>query len=584
MSTGVPGFFGQKAASGYPPIIDSVTLTELSPGDGTLFGNQAFGIDVVMTDPGKPVAGKALKGYIDGTFNEPILTDFLLTAARNNFNPDKTFYAVDSSGAAFDGGAGSPTTSNFVSVAHFAQRLDRVNLYDNHFLAVTDDNKLAYSLGGLVWEMHDAGIPGAIFRKVQPFYTEEGVDGDPIFVACGELSGGGYFLATCYNKTSFVLDQTLGSEVVSLARGGDRPSQRGTGVYACTATNVYQRQDPDFDWVAVNAGGGPYQYADGFFTIGGGVLYGSGGAFDNFGLVPQPTLTGAFDDRHDRPSAFTQGSFRFYGEGGIVNADANNLTVQQQTTASQYSSLYGKQVYGSPGIASVTGGVTPIGDGNAPLTYARDIVGSIPGYNDENKLRSYQYNNTVSVVVGNGGQIIFAVKQTTTVRFKSDLNLSLIDKYDTLTQVYDNTEFPASTWIVLDKYTTGGDYWMELIATGDPYYWASGLFEYYAAQGRTRFRGGSTPVGPTRRYLGMTNYAGAYNNVESLVSTDPGFTDQQTTSDTIPDIRFPIFVTDDSGFNNRLEDYVQPGATFTVELQASNLSGSDTDSDTVTPS
>lgn len=581
MSTGVPGFFGQKAASGYPPIIDSVTLTELSPADGTLFGNQAFGVDVVMTDPGKPVAGKALKGYIDGTFNEPVLTDFLASAVRNDFNPDKTFYAADGSGAAFDGGAGSPTTSNFVSVAHFAQKLPGFgNLFDNHFLAVTDDNKLAYSLGGLVWEMHDdAGIPGAIFRKVQPFYTEDGVDGEPIFVACGELSGGGYFLATCYNKTSFVLDETLGSEVVSLAPGRvlyDAP-QGGIGMYACTATTVYQRRDPDFDWFAIETGSGPYQYADGRFMIRNGVLYVDGAILDS-----SSTLTGAFDDRYDRPRAFAGDAFLFYGEGGIVNADAEGFTVQQTSTASQYSGLYGEQVYGRPGIASVTGGVTPIGDGSAPLTYARDIVGSLPAYNDRNELRSYQYNNPVSVVVGNGGQIIFAVKQTFTVQFKSDLNLSLISKYDTLTVVIDNTEQPENTWLVLDKRTVGGDDYMDLIPTGDPEYWASGLFELYAT--RRRFRGGSTPVGPTRRYLGMTNYAGAYNNVESLVSTDPGFTDQQTTGDTIPDIRFPIFVVDDSGFNNRFEGYVQPGATLTVELKASNLSGSDTDSDTVTPS
>ena len=578
MSTGVPGFFGQKAASGYPPIIDSVTLTELSPSDGTLFGNQAFGVDVVMTDPGKPVAGKALKGYIDGTFNEPILTDFLTSAVRNNFNPDKTFYAVDSSGAAFDGGAGSPTTSNFVSVAHFGQKLPEFNLYDNHFLAVTDDNKLAYSLGGLVWEVYDAGIPGAIFRKVQPLYTEEGVNGDPIFVACGELSGGSYFLATCYNKTSFVLDETLSSEVVSLApsRPIDAGFQGGIGMYACTATNVYFRGTPEFDWIAVDAGRGPYQYADGRFMIRNSVLYLDGVPFDSLGIA----LTGGFDDRYDRPRAFSGDRFLFYGEGGIVLADQETLTAQQTTTASQYSSLYGRQEYGNPGIASVAGGVTPIGDGSAPLTYARDIVGSLPFYSDENELRGYRYNNPVSVVVGNGGQIIFAVKQTTTVRFKSDLNLSSINKYDTLTAIYTNTEELENTWLVLDKRTVSGDEYMDLIPTGDPSYWV--LFELNATE--RRFRGGSTPVGPTRRYLGMTNYAGAYNNVGSLVSIDPGFTDQQTTSDTIPDIQFPVFFADDSGFNNRFEGYIQPGATFTVELKASNLSGSDTSSDTVTPS
>lgn len=569
MSTGVPGFFGQKAASGYPPIINSVTLTELSPSDGTLFGNQAFSVDVVMTDQGKPVAGKALKGYIDGTFNEPVLTDFLDYAVEVNNTPDATFYAVDASGTGFDGGVGSPTTSNFVSVAVFRQRADvSGTLYDHHFLAVTDDNQLAYSLNGVVWELHDAGIPNAIFRKVQPFYTEEGYDGDPVFVACGEISGGGgYFLATCYNKTSFVLDQTVGNEVVSLALG----SALGNGVYACTAVNVYARSTPESNWVAIRTGDGPYQYADDQLRISNGVLIG-GGVFDNFGLVPQPTLTGGFDDRYTFLRAFSGDRYDFYGEGGIVIADANNLTVQQPSTIPQYSSLYGEQPTLGPNIRSVAGGVTPIGDGNAPLTYARDIAGAV--------VSGFSYRTAITVVVGNGGQIIFAAERYFTVQFRSDLNLSLIDKYDTITGIFENTEQPDNTFIVLDKRTVGGEHIMDLIPTGDPV--DSTLFTFYAT--KLRFRGGSVAIGPTRRYLGMTNYAGAYNNVESLKSTDAGFTDQQTTSDDIPDIQFPTFFADDSGFNNRFEGYVQPGATFTVELQASNLSGSDTDSDTVTPS
>jgi len=569
MSTGVPGFFGQKAASGYPPIIDSVTLTELNPSDGTLFGNQAFSVDVVMTDQGKPVAGKALKGYIDGTFNEPLLTDFLSNATEVNNRLDATFYAVDASGVEFDGSGGSPTTSNFVSVAVFHQQnTSSFGLYGSHFLAVTDDNKLAYSLNGLVWEVHNAGIPNAIFRKVQPFYTEEGYNGDPIFVACGEISGGGgYFLATCYDKTSFVLDETLANEVVSLALS----SNLGGGIYACTATSVYFRQTLEFDWVEIDTGRGPYQYADGEVAIRNGRLYGKRGIYDNFGLAPQPTLTGGFDDRYII-STFNIDFDYFYGEGGIVTGESKNLTVQQPSTVPQYSSLYGEQSGGRPNFVSVAGGVTPIGDGNAPLTYARDIAGGIV----------LRFGNPISVVVGNGGQIIFAVERYFTVQFWSDLNLSSIDKYDTITGIIDNTEQPDDAFIVLDKRTLGDTYIMDIVPIGNRSYWDSGLLSLYAT--RKRFRGGSVAVGPTRRYLGMTNYAGAYNNVESLKSTDPGFTDQQTTSDVIPDIQFPVFFADDSGFINRFEGYVQPGATFTVELQASNLSGSDTDSDTVTPS
>jgi len=220
MATGVPGFFGLKAESNFPPVIDSVTLTELSPGNGVLFGNQSFSVDVVMTNEGKPVAGKALKGYIDGTFNEPILTDYISSVNKTIGLPGSTFYAVDASNAEFDGGGSSPTTSNFVSVALFEEKywVGRSFLTQNHFLAVTDDNQLAYSSDGVRWELRSAGITMLCLEKCNHCFGEEILGGSQqgrqFFVACGQISSGDYFLATCDDNATFVVDKTFAEEVI----------------------------------------------------------------------------------------------------------------------------------------------------------------------------------------------------------------------------------------------------------------------------------------------------------------------------------------------------------------------------------
>lgn len=583
MSTGVPGFFGLKAESNFPPVIDSVTLTELSPGNSVLFGNQSFSVDVVMTSDGKPLADKALKAYIDGTFNEPVLTDYLKGVAYYKSLVGQTAYAVDDNDVGFDGTAGSPTTSNFVSVALFARENQILfNVYDTYFMAVTDDNKLASSTSGVTWNLRDAGIPNAIFRKVQPLYLELG-GGAPVFVACGQIDGGDYFLATCVvdyqgNDTStFSLDVTLTDEVISLSVGAEG------GCYAGTANELYYRSASGIGWTLVESGSGPYQYNDGVYSIKNGIIRRSSPS-----VAINAGITGGFDDiysaditrlSYDDPRVVT-------GQGGSVRFDLVTLfpeALQTSTTATNSSQYYTSifspsRIYDQYSAAIVSGGlITFEGFGEsgtinntASLAYARDATSAA----SIAKRAYYGYSSGIGVFVGNGGQIIYAAHNYATFEFLSDLNFSSIDKYQTLTQVTDNTEYPGATWFVLDKHSSS----ITVIPTGE-----SSDIPYQKITS-TRFRGGSTTAGATRRYLQMINYAGAYNNVESLLDSDPGFTDQQTTGTDIPDIRFPDTYADQDGFINRFEDVVDSGATFTVELQASNSYGSDADSDTVTPS
>ena len=587
MSTGVPAFFGLKAESNFPPVIDSVTLTELSPGNGVLFGNQSFSVDVVMTNEGKPLAGKALKGYIDGTFNEPVLTDYIDYFNLSDIAVGQTFYAVDASGIEFDGSVGSPTTSNFVSVALFQEIYDRyvgglARLTQAHFLAVTDNNQLAYSPNGVVWEMRsNAGIAGAVFRKVQPLIDVDygaGATGTPVFVACGQIDGGNYFLATCDNNNTFTVDLTLAQEVIFL-----------TGNWAGTATELYYRANLQTDWQLIDSGNGPYQYRDG---VPGSDLYWEVRNGNFTGTVRGTTYTaltgvglaGGFDDFYRVADGVNYGAFKLTGSGGTIFASTNGLDLEfgrytySSTAVTGSSQYYANVSPEAPWWADATTGAVISGgtitfdatkrgtstftgsiDSNATLTNARDVAFSV--------------RSQLGVFVGDGGRIIYAIHRYVISNFASDLNFSSIDEYDTLTLIRGNVEYPNSTWFVLNKYTDS----MKLVLTGD----------FVGSLGRPidiRFRGGSTTVGSARRYLQMINYAGAYNNVQSLLDSDPGFTDQQTTGTDIPDIRFPATYAGQDGFINRFEDVVQPGATFTVELQASNSSGSDTDSDTVTPS
>lgn len=579
MSTGVPGFFGLKAESNFPPVISSVTLTESSPGDGTLFGNQSFSVDVVMTNEGKPVAGKALKGYIDGTFNEPVLTDFISSVQEGGFLQGFTFYAVDASETAFDGGVGSPTTSNFVSVAAFQE----VSSYrQDHFLAVTDDNKLAYSPNGVQWEVSDAGIPNAVFRKVQPLYSagQLSPSGPPVFVACGQISGGNYFLATCDDNATFEVDKYLAEEILFLSA-----NRNSGGSWAGTTTELYYRRDLQTEWQLIDSGNGPYQYQDGepgsqgqYVRNGNFVINTPRGAYT---ALTGLTLTGGFDDLYAISSSVGSSAYGLAGSGGTIfvdtgayGADISGRFNYSSTAITGATNYYRPRVPDSNPwwnviitYVTISGGVITARytsqidnfifyiDNNATLTDARDVA-----YSDTNKL---------GVFVGNGGEIIFAVHETSAVTFSSDLNFSLINEYDTLNLVIGNTEYPEYRFFVLDKSSSS----MTLLGES-----------VLSSSGDRRLRGGSLTTSAARRYLQMINYAGAYNNVESLVASDPGFTDQQTTGNEIPEIRFPATYADQSGFINRFEDVVEPGATFTVELQASNPSGSDTDSDTVTPS
>lgn len=578
MSTGVPGFFGLKAESNFPPVIDSVTLKELSPGNGVLFGNQSFSVDVVMTNDGKPLADKALKAYIDGTFKEPVLTDYMTSTSFYQKDVGETYYAVNASGTEFNGGVGSPTTSDFVSVALFEERYNvgYSRLTQAHFLAVTDDNQLAYSSNGAVWEVRSAGITNAVFRKVQPLLGggdyRDVTTGPPVFVACGQISGGDYFLATCDDNATFVVDLTLTEEVISL-----------TSNYAGTATKLYHRASPQSDWQLIDSGNGPYQYRDNLWAIANGTVTN----------VSQPSkavaagITGGFDDLYDVDVTVSaeDSSNVVTGLGGVVAFDVKYTFPQAEqtsttpTSSSQYYARVGSDAAWWARArtgALVSGGAITFDtkrsgpgvggsiDSNATLTYARDVA--------------FAFNSNLGVFVGNGGQIIYAVHEYSTVQFSSNLNFASIDKYDTLTLVLGYTERQDSNWFVLDKYTSTNS--MRLLNTNDgPGF--GGKVPH--PSNNIRFRGGSTTTGATRRYLQMINYAGAYNNVQGLLNSDPGFTDQQTTGTDIPDIRFPATYADQGGFINRFEDVVQPGATFTVELKASNSSGSDTDSDTVTP-
>lgn len=585
MSTGVPGFFGLKAESNFPPVIDSVTLTELSPGNDVLFGNQSFSVDVVMTIDGKPLAGKSLKAYIDGTFNEPVLTDYLTFANFYQTSTGQTFYAVDASGAQFNGGVGSPTTSNFVSVARFLEvyYVGSSRITQNHFLAVTDDNQLAYSSNSVKWEVRNAGITNAIFRKVQPLYKagagSTNPTGNPVFVACGQISGGDYFLATCNNNATFVVDLTLTDEIISLARGRDG------GVYAGTANELYLNEGYT-GWTLIQSGAGPYQYNNGTFSVINGVL--------RVGGNPIGTgITGGFDDIHDAGVSSNINAKAITGLGGVVEffeSSSSESATQISTTATSssqyYAQVFDDDAWNSRRLSSAlvsagaitfenysTGGssITDAGiDSNATLTYARDAA--FKEWIDGNAY--YPNPSNIGVFVGNGGQIIFAVHEYAIAQFSSDLNFSSIDEYDTLTLAYRDTEYPSSTWFVLNKYSTS----MKLIPTGD--------FRDIPLVQPTdiRYRGGSVTTSAARRYLQMINYDGVYNNVESLLDSDPGFTDQRTTGTDIPDIRFPATYANQDGFINRFEDVVDSGATLTVELQASNAYGSDAGSDTVTPS